>query len=100
MATGLQVNTGAMNQNGRDTVSNADYFQNELASLRTNVENLMVIWKGIAANEFDKSYESQAKNLEQFQILLNDLGESISRGANILNRTEEENASAGAHLFG
>ena len=45
------------------------------------------------------SYEEQAQNLEAFRQLLNDLGESISTAANILNDTEEENASAGAHLF-
>lgn len=100
MAAGLQARTGAMNQNGRDTVANSEYFQNELSSLRNNVDSLMQIWKGVSANEFNKSYEGQAKNLEDFRILLNDLGESISKGANILNRTEEDNASAGAHLFG
>ena len=59
----------------------------------------MSIWRGLSANEFNKSYEVQAQNLNAFQQLLNDLGEAISRGANILNRTEEDNANAGAHLF-
>ena len=99
MSGGLQVNTGNMNQNGLTTVSNADYFQTELASLRSNIETLMTIWKGVAANEFNKSYEDQAQNLNNFQTLLNDLGESISKAAGILNDTEEENASAGARLF-
>jgi len=100
MSGGLQAKTGDMDQNGRQTVTNADYFQNELTELRNNIDSLMAIWKGISANEFNKSYESQAKNLANFQALLNDLGESISQGARILNTTEEENASAGAHLFG
>lgn len=97
--SGLSVNTGAMNSNGKETVTNAEYFSNELASLRNNIEGLMSIWRGIAANEFNNSYEEQAHNLEAFKVLLNDLGEAISRAANLLNRTEEENASAGAHLF-
>ena len=100
MATGLQARTGQMDQNGRGTVANSEYLQNELNNLRNNIESLMVIWKGLSANEYNKSYEAQAKNLSDFQILLNDLGDSISKGANILNRTEEDNASAGAHLFG
>ena len=75
--SGLSVNTGAMDANGKQTVANAEEF----------------------ANEFNKSYEVQAQNLNAFQQLLNDLGEAISRGANILNRTEEDNANAGAHLF-
>jgi len=98
--SGLQVNTGGMDQDGKKTVANSDYFQNELNSLRNNIDSLMGIWKGLSANEFNTSYQEQAKNLNDFRILLGELGEGISKGANILNRTEEENASAGAHLFG
>ena len=97
--SGLQVNTGAMDVNGKDTVANAQYFQSELASLQRNIDGLMTLWKGLSANEFNNSYQAQAKNLDAFRVLLNELGESISKGANILNRTEEDNASAGAHLF-
>ena len=97
--SGLQANTGAMNNNGQETVANAEYYQTELASLRRNIEGLMTIWKGLSANEFNKSYTEQDENFTKFAILLNDLGEGISKGAGILNRTEEENASAGAHLF-
>jgi WXG100 family type VII secretion target len=96
---GLQANTAGMNVNGRDTVANAEYFQQELAGLRNNIDNLMNIWRGLSANEFNKSYQEQARNLDAFRQLLNDLGEAVSKGASILNRTEEENASAGAHLF-
>lgn len=97
--TGLSVNTGAMDANGKQTVANAEEFANELANLRNNIDGLMTIWRGLSANEFNKSYEVQAQNLNAFQQLLNELGEAISKGANILNRTEEDNASAGAHLF-
>lgn len=97
--TGLYANTSAMNNNGKDTVAQAEYFANELSSLRSNVERLMTIWKGLSANEFNGSYEEQSRNLNNFQQLLNDLGEGISRSADILNRAEEENASAGSHLF-
>ena len=96
---GLYANTGAMDTNGKDTVANAEQFANELSSLRNNVESLMTIWKGLSANEFNNSYVEQSQNLESFQQLLNELGESISRSASILNRTEEDNASAGSHLF-
>lgn len=97
--SGLSVNTGAMDANGKQTVANAEEFANELANLRNNIDGLMTIWRGLSANEFNKSYEFQAQNLNAFQQLLNELGEAISKGANILNRTEEDNASAGAHLF-
>lgn len=97
--SGLSVNTGAMDANGKQTVANAEEFANELVNLRNNIDGLMTIWRGLSANEFNKSYEVQAQNLNAFQQLLNELGEAISKGANILNRTEEDNASAGAHLF-
>lgn len=97
--SGLHANTAAMNNDGKQTVANAEYFMNELGNLRNNIEGLMGIWKGLSANEFNKSYEEQAKNLDAFRILLNDLGEAISKSAGILNRAEEENASAGSHLF-
>ena len=97
--SGLSVNTGAMDANGKQTVANAEEFAIELANLRNNIDGLMTIWRGLSANEFNKSYEVQAQNLNAFQQLLNELGEAISKGANILNRTEEDNASAGAHLF-
>lgn len=97
--SGLHADTAAMNINGKDTVANAEYFSNELASLRNNIDGLMTIWRGLSATEFNNSYETQAQNLQAFQQLLNDLGESISEGANILNRAEEDNANAGSHLF-
>ncbi|MDO5393235.1 MAG: WXG100 family type VII secretion target [Mycoplasmatota bacterium] len=99
MAGGLSVNTGAMNTNGKDTIANAELFANELSSLRNNIESLMTIWRGLSANEFNNSYQEQAQNLQAFQQLLYELGERITEGANILNRTEEDNASAGARLF-
>ena len=99
MSNGLHANTSAMNTNGKETVASADEFSAELASLRSNVENLLGMWHGISANNFSNSYEEQASNLQAFQQLLNELGESISKGAEILNRTEEDNAAAGQHLF-
>ncbi len=97
--SGLHADTAGMNTNGKDTVANAEYFSNELSSLRNNVEGLMSIWRGLSATEFNNSYQEQAQNLQAFQQLLNELGEGVSTAANILNRTEEENANAGAHLF-
>lgn len=96
---GLHADTGAMNTNGLDTVANAEFLSGELNSLRNNIEGLMTLWRGLSANEFNKSYEEQANNLEAFRQLLNDLGERISAGAAVLNRTEEENASAAANLI-
>ena len=96
---GLRARTGEMDSNGRTTVKNADYLQTELTSLSRNIDSLMGIWRGGSANQFKQSYDQQARNFTEFQLLLNDLGESISAAAGILNAAEENNASKGAHLF-
>ena len=44
--SGLHADTGAMNMNGKDTVTNSEYFGNERASLRNNIEGLMTLWRG------------------------------------------------------
>lgn len=97
--SGIQANTAAMNQNGQQIIANAENYQNELASLRANVDSLMNMWKGVSATEFNQSFQEQANNLDEFGRLILELGESISRGANILSKAEEDNVSAGSHLF-
>ena len=97
--SGLHADTAAIDLNGRDTVANSEYLQNEIASLRNNVEGLGTIWTGISSDEFRKSFEAQEQNLKEFRQLLNDLGEAISHSARILNTAEEENAARGKNLF-
>lgn len=99
MANGLHAITADMTKNGTDTVEHASDFLTELNSLNTNIEGLRAIWRGSAADDFYQSYESQANSLKQFQVLLDDLGVAIGKSADILIKTEEENASAGANLF-
>ncbi len=97
--SGLHVNSGEMNTNGRDTVTSAQNLESELSSLKNNMENLMGIWRGVSANEFNNSYNEQNQNFRAFRELLNDLGERISLAANRLNETEEDNARKGSNLF-
>ena len=99
MNNGLFANTVDMNKNGTDTVEHAGNFLTELNSLRTQVEELMAIWKGQSATEFYTSYDALANKLENFQQILDDLGIAIGEGATILRNTEEENAHEGANLF-
>ncbi len=55
-----------MDANGKQAVADAEKFTNELASLINNIDGLMTIWRGLSANEFNKSYEVQAQNLNAF----------------------------------
>lgn len=97
--SGLHADTGGMNANGRGTIANAEAYANELRSLKGNVENLMSIWTGPAAQKFNESYAAQAENFDAFQALLNELGEKIVEASNKLNEVEEDNASAAGNLF-
>lgn len=97
--SGLHANTGEMNANGNSTVNCASDFAAELASLRSNVDNLMNIWKGPAASSFNNAFVEQATNFDNFQALLNELGERIINAANILNSADEDAASEAGRLF-
>lgn len=96
---GLKANTAGMDMNSQNTIASSEELQNILSSLRANVDGLLSIWRGPSATEFNNSYLEQADNFNKFAILLNDLGVAIGKSANILNRAEEDNEAAGAHLF-
>lgn len=97
--SGLHANTGEMSANGNSTIEKASEFANELRSLQGNIDNLMSIWKGPAANSFSSAYQEQANNFNQFQALLNELGEKIVTASNTLNAAEEEASSEVGNLF-
>ena len=99
MSGGLQVQAGSMKSDGDKTIESAEQFLNEINQLKNNVEALMRIWNGPAAAAFSSSFNDQADNLGQFQVLLNTRGENIVASANILNRNEEDLADAGSHMF-
>lgn len=94
--TGLEVNTSEMDTRGKETVSAAEQLAQQIASLTSNIEELMTIWIGPSATAFHELFEEEKENLNKFQNLIYELGENISEGASILNRTEEENTG----LFG
>lgn len=97
--SGLQADTGGMNANGESTIQNAETFANELTSLKGNMESLMAIWSGPSASKFNDAYLEQAENFDDFQQLLNELGEKIVEASNKLNMAEEENTSAVGNIF-
>ena len=96
---GLYANTEEMDAEGKQTVINADYFQKEIVSLKKNVDDLLAIWSGPSATEFQNSYTYQEENLQEFQKLLNELGENVSEAAGILETTEEDLANKATNLL-
>ena len=96
---GLHVDSGNMNSQGLNTVSNAESFANEISNLSSNVDSLMSIWRGMAATTFKEAVDEQIINLNSFRELLTLLGEKISEGARHFDETEEENASMASNLF-
>ena len=71
---GLHVDSGNMNSQGLNTISNAESFANEINSLDSNVNALMGIWRGIAATTFKETVDAQIVNLNSFREVLSLLG--------------------------
>ena len=97
--SGLYVNSANMNTEGMNTVSNSQSLANEIANLDGNVNSLMSIWRGAAANSFKEVVDAQIVNLNSFREVLTLLGEKIIDGARRFDETEEENASNASRLF-
>lgn len=97
--SGLHVDASNMNTQGVNTVNNSEVLGDEISALKANVENLMTIWRGPAASEFNGVVDEQVANLQEFKNLINTLGEKISEGARHFNDVEEENSSMASHLF-
>ena len=99
MASGIYVSPEVMDEQGRKTVEYANQLHDQIEQLQRNKEGLLDIWKGLSATNFGASVDSQVSNLNEFEALINLLGEKISSGANTLNDTEEQNAQEGRNLF-
>lgn len=97
--SGLHVDAGAMNSSGRNTVSLSQDLGAQINGLTNNVNSLMGIWRGLAAEEFKMAVEQQISNLKDFEELINLLGEKITQGARVFDETEEENATMASNLF-
>ena len=97
--SGLYVDSGNMNTQGINTVTNANDFFNEINQLVSHVDSLMQIWNGSAAQTFKQSVDSQVVNLKEFEKILELLGEKIIEGARNFDATEEENAAAARNLY-
>ncbi len=99
MASGIYVSPEVMDEQGRKTVDYANQLYDQIGQLQRNKEGLLDIWKGSSATSFGQSVDAQVKNLNDFEALINTLGETISSGANTLNDTEEQNTQEGKNLF-
>lgn len=97
--SGLTVSPADMDARGRATVQSGNDFENELNSLRSNMDTLKTIWRGDAAAAFDGSYQEIASELNGFKERIVTLGENISTGATIMDRTEQDNVAMGKNLI-
>lgn len=96
---GIHVDSELMREKGIGTVKSAEDLEAQVNSLKANMDELMTIWKGPAAEGFQTAVNEQVSNLNQFKELLNTLGEKIIDGANRFNETEEANANQASKLF-
>ena len=96
---GLHVDAGSMNSQGVNTVKLAEDLNSEINSLNANIESLMGIWRGIAAQQFKQVVDTQVVNLRDFEKLLNTMGQNIVKGATLFDETEQDNANRASNLF-
>ncbi len=96
---GLSVDPALMRQLGDDTRINAQQYWEELSSLRNNVESLIGIWHGNAADAFNNAYNSQNEIFSEFEARLEELGRVIMVNSSEFAETEGHLTAEGANLF-
>lgn len=96
---GLSVDPALMRQLGDQTRVNAQEYWQELASLRSNVESLIGIWHGNAAEAFNNAYTSQNEIFSEFEARLEELGRVLMVNSSQFADTESQLTAEGANLF-
>ena len=99
MSGGLHAEPGRMTQDGNNTIDNADEFRAEIDGLSSSISELLSIWRGASADAFYKSYAEKAAELLAFRNLLEERGENVVQGANLLDKNEQDLTAMGSSLF-
>ena len=99
MNNGISVDSGYMEDQGKNTILSAEEFLSEINQLGSNIDSLMTIWLGAAAETFKNQSDIAINELKSFQNVIEILGEAIVQGGRRFDQTEEENATAAANLF-
>ncbi len=98
MNNGFKANPEGVRINGQKVISEAENLFDELSNLENNVNSLMGIWKGEAANSFKASFDEYQTLFKNFQLTLNDLGEATVKSSQIFQDAEAENARIASDL--
>lgn len=96
---GLHVNAEVMHSQGVSTMNLSQELGTQIESLNANIDSLMTIWKGAAADQFRQATAPQIQNLRKFQELLDLLGQKIVDGAGRFDQVEQENVDRARNLF-
>ena len=99
MGNGIYANTDEIYRQGDKTINYAAEFATQINNLKSNKDGLLGIWRGEAATEFGNSVDEQVKNLNEFQSILEEMGNKIVEGSNRLHQTEEENTDDSKKLM-
>ncbi len=81
---GLNVKTQDMDTTGTSVFTYAKKFEQNLADLKQEVEALMRVWdrtEDTEAETFATSYETRAQLFNELQVLLEKLGQALSKSA-------------------
>ncbi len=96
---GLHVNAEVMHSQGVSTMNLSQELGTQIQSLSSNIDSLMTIWKGAAADQFRQATAPQIQNLRKFQELLDMLGQKIVEGASRFDQVEQDNVDRARSLF-
>lgn len=96
---GLHVNAEVMHSQGVSTMNLSQELGTQIQSLSSNIDSLMTIWKGAAADQFRQATVPQIQNLRKFQELLDMLGQKIVEGASRFDQVEQDNVDRARSLF-
>ncbi len=99
MTNGIHVDPAEMETHGKSTLNLAEELKSQIDDLTKNESELQTIWKGDAANTFDEAVESQLKNLNEFKLLIEEMGNKIVGGASTFNTNEENNVTEAKKMF-
>ena len=111
--SGIEVQSGGMYDDGRNTVNNAFELRAKINELYSCVNTLLSGWSGPAASSFEQSYygsdgrdgqsndvdQNLNKSLNRFVDLLEELGINVSDAAVELDNSEQQRAADLSNLI-
>ena len=73
-------------------------FSTKVTTLKNAKADLAGNWSGEAAQTYEENFDEQAKSLDQFGDIFNEMSENLAKGADNFEATEDENRTESAKI--